>query len=366
MKIVILIQCANLGGMEQASVRLCLALRELGHSVEFLSLNPVGGLRPILESHNIKYVALTYEGVWGWRSALKARKTLSRLRPDALLMTGHHLLTMLVLGTLCRNRRVLAVHYHHGGVRPNWQWKLIYRAACRTFNRITFPSDFIRKEAELIEPMVARLGVTLRNPMQLPTAIPMKEKQRAREFFGIPEEVPVIGNAGWLVRRKRFDVFLRTAEHVLRFAPEAQFLVAGDGEEKTNLLRLANELGIAGKVRWVGWQVDMRRFYGALDVLLFNSDWDALPTTPQEAMSYGVPVVASVVRGGLSEVITSEDLGYNFATHDVGLLAETVIALVRSREKRERIALSSQLRIETACNPGAIAKAMESYLIQGK
>ena len=49
MKIINIMQGTDLGGMEQASLRLMLGLKKLGHSLEVLSLNPIGALGPLLE-----------------------------------------------------------------------------------------------------------------------------------------------------------------------------------------------------------------------------------------------------------------------------------------------------------------------------
>ena len=76
MKIVNIIQGTNLGGMEQASLRLMVGLKERGHSCEVVSLNPIGGLGPLLAEHDIPAVGLPYLGKWGWRSFLLLRRRL--------------------------------------------------------------------------------------------------------------------------------------------------------------------------------------------------------------------------------------------------------------------------------------------------
>src|ERR1700722_2749501 len=233
-----------------------------------------------------------------------------------MIMTGHHLLAPLALGDSFKGHRVLAIHYHHTGVKSPWQWQLIYRTACRRFNAITFPCDFIRREAEAIYPPVARLAHTVRNPLDVPSSPGAAEKAESRKTLNLPLDRPIVGNAGWLIPRKRFDVFLRTARKILDKTPDVLFVVAGRGEEEGNLKKLADELGIAGNVRWLGWQQEMSHFYKSLDVMLFNSDWDALGLTPLEAMSYGVPGVCSVVNGGLGEIIESNQVGFLLPTHD--------------------------------------------------
>lgn len=363
MEILNLIQCTGLGGMEQASLRLMLAMKAREHQFKVLSLNPLGALTPLLNQAGITAEGLPYRGRGGWRSWLALRQKLARSGAEALLMTGNHLVSMLALGGACKHHRVLAVHFHHTGVKPSWQWRLIYSLACHKFRAITFPSDFIRKEAESLYPAVRRIAHTVRNPLAVPPESTTEQRHEARVRLGLPQDVPIIGNAGWLIQRKRFDVFLRVAARVLLTRNDAIFVIAGDGPERHSLERLAHELHIEHSIRWLGWQQNLEVFYRAIDVLLFNSDWDALPTTPQEAMSYGIPVVASAEHGGLAEVIDSPECGHVINRHDTSALAQEIIALLDSREKRNVLGRAGRERIFRLGDPAMIAAAYENLFL---
>ena len=359
MRILNLIQCANLGGMEQASLRLMHALQARGHDLRLISLNPVAGLGPLLEKAGIAARGLEYEARGKLASFLDLRRAISAERPDALIMTGHNFATSLALGGICK-RRMMAMHFHHEGVMPAWRWRLIYRAAKAQFQTITFPSDFVRREAEAIYPPVRSIAETIRNPLDLPPARDPAARKAFREWIGVPEDAPLIGNAGWLIQRKRFDVFLQTAAKIIALRPKAHFVIAGGGVMLESLQRLSTSLGIAERVSWTGWLSDLAPFYGGIDVLLFNSDWDAFPTTPVEAMSHAVPVVASLEHGGLGEIL-DKDCGWLIERHDPEVLAEAVLAAlspegpVRAERARGRIAAS--------CNPAKIAETVEQRLL---
>lgn len=363
MKVINVMQGTNLGGMEQASLRLMLGLKERGHCTEVLSLNPIGTLGPLLDAHGIAAKGFPYLGKGGWRSFLLLKKELRGVQADALIMTGHHLLSMIAMGDLCAGRRVLAIHFHHSGVKPNWQWRLIYKLACKRFRAITFPSDYVRKEAETLYPPVKRMSHTVRNPLSIPPLPVAGDRSKARIFFGIPEDAIVVGNAGWLIPRKRFDVFLQVAQRVAEEVPNALFLIAGDGEEKSRLDSLAEQLNIAGRVKWLGWQKDLTPFFQCLDVMLFNSDWDAMGLSPLEAMSYGVPLVASVQQGGLKEIVSNDEYGYLISTHDIDALAAKVIYLLQNPDKARSVALAGRQRVEDVSNPEDHVKKIESLLL---
>jgi glycosyltransferase involved in cell wall biosynthesis len=329
MRVFNIIQCANLGGMEQANLALLTGLKERGHEVELLSLNPLGGIGPLLAERDIPAEGLAYRGRGGWRSLPQFRRRLARSRSDALIMTGHNLLAMLALGDLCRGRRLLVMHFHHVGVKPHWQWRLIYRAALAEFPAVAFVSDFIRREAEAIYPPIAAISHTIGAAISLPEPASEIERAQARRELDLPAQARIVGNAGWLIPRKRFDLFLEVARNIALEEPDTLFLIAGDGPEAGRLKSLARELGIAERVRWLGWQSDLTRFYRSLDLALFSTDGDALPRTPLEALGAGVPVVASAVNSGLSEILDEKTYGFVVSSHDTGRLTQAALRILR-------------------------------------
>jgi glycosyltransferase involved in cell wall biosynthesis len=258
---------------------------------------------------------------------------------------------------------VLNVQFHHKGVKSPWAWRTLYRMVSARFDAVTFPSDFTRIEAEELYPPLRSITHTVRNPIPMPEMTTEADRVRSRRELGLCETGPVIGNAGWLIPRKRFDVFLRTAAVIAKSVPDASFVIAGDGNEKPALMALAEELGIGRAVHWLGWQNDLARFYCALDVLVFNTDWDAFPTTPLEAMSHGIPVIASSENGGLAETINSPDIGFLISQHDHARLAGEAVKLLTNLQARESAGARARNRVAKLCDPGDSISAVERLLV---
>jgi glycosyltransferase involved in cell wall biosynthesis len=364
MRVLNVMQCTELGGMEQASLRLMNGLQARGHPCRVVSVNPVGRLGPTLAAQGIPAVGVPFRGRLGWRSHLRLRRAIrdGMRQADALLMTGPTLSGVLALGRRRATRQVLAVHFHHTGVKPPWAWRGLYRLITARFDAVTFPSDFIRAEAEALWPPLRPIAHTVRNPLPLPEPTDGAARAEARRALGLPADAPVVGNAGWLIPRKRFDVFLRAAAVVRRSAPEAAFVIAGDGPERAALEALAGEVGVAPALRWLGWQRDLASFYRALDVLLFNADWDTFPTTPLEAMAYGLPVVASALHSGLKEVIARREDGFLIAEHDHERLGGEVVRLLTDPAARSAAGRGGRARVAAVCDADACVTAVERLL----
>jgi glycosyltransferase involved in cell wall biosynthesis len=337
--------------MEQASLRLMEALQCRGHELSVVSLHALGPLAPALRARDIPAIGLGYGDVPLWRLIRRLRRQLHSQAPDALLLTGHNLPVLLTIASCKSVPTVLAIHFHHSGVKPRWFWSLYYNLARHLVNAVTFPSDFVRHEAITLCPALTGIAHTLRNPVPPLTPPSTTERLAARQSFGLPSGSPVIGNGGWLIPRKRFDVFLHTAAAVLRERPDARFLIAGDGPERKHLEILANSLGIQHALIWVGWLQDMRPMYAAIDILLFHSDWDAMGMTPIEAVMHGIPVVSSVLHGGLAEVLRPNEDAFVLEQHDVSRLSQAVLHLLANPSEGEAMAQQGRNHLLALCDP---------------
>jgi glycosyltransferase involved in cell wall biosynthesis len=103
--------------------------------------------------------------------------------------------------------------------------------------------------------------------------------------------------------------------------PTAGLWVIGDGPEAGRLEALAQALGVADRVRWLGLQRQVEPFLQAADVLVCPSIWaEAAGLVNIEALAAGLPVVASAV-GGIPEIVDDGRTGYLVPSGDPGALA---------------------------------------------
>jgi len=94
-----------------------------------------------------------------------------------------------------------------------------------------------------------------------------------------------------------------TLLHALVDAPDVDLLVVGDGQERTALERLTDDLSIAERVRFVGASDDVASYLKAADVFFLPSLGEGMPNALLEAMACGLPCVASERVGGVEELL---------------------------------------------------------------
>jgi glycosyltransferase involved in cell wall biosynthesis len=337
--------------MEQCALLFMEELQKLGIESELVSLNRFGELKALLDARGIPARDLPYHGYGGWRSFWQTRRMLRSIQFDGMIMFGHNLMAIAALDGRHKSRSVLSMHFHHRGVKANWAWHLIYWLATTRFRAIVYASHFICDEATDIVPGLRHISRVISFPIPLPTLPTDEARRAARQRLGIPSDMLAVGNAGWLIPRKRWDVFLDVAENVASRVPEARFVIAGDGPERQALEARARKQNIQDRIYWLGWQKDLTDFYHSLDLMLFNSDWDAMGRTPLEAMGFAIPTVASVTHGGLREMLNDPRYASYFPTHDIAQLADAVVRLLRDKPAAQAMGIGGRKRIEQVGSP---------------
>jgi glycosyltransferase involved in cell wall biosynthesis len=164
-------------------------------------------------------------------------------------------------------------------------------------------------------------------------AIDEGARQRARATLGLPALAHVVTTVGRLTAIKQHELFLETARRVADTDRDAVFLVAGDGELRSDLERRALALGIADRVRFLGWRRDLDVIYGATDVFLLTSRNEGTPVALIESLAAAVPGVSTDV-GGVGDVIEDECAGLRAPFGDAEALAARVIELLGNPDRR--------------------------------
>jgi glycosyltransferase involved in cell wall biosynthesis len=130
-------------------------------------------------------------------------------------------------------------------------------------------------------------------------------RAEARRRFGINDRTLAIVSVARLWKQKRHDVLMQALARlrVHTAHSEVVLLIAGDGPELGTLERLRSELGLVDVVRFLDHIEPCDELYAAGDVFGLASDFEGLPMSILEAMSCGLPVVATDVGGNRDAVV---------------------------------------------------------------
>jgi L-malate glycosyltransferase len=180
---------------------------------------------------------------------------------------------------------------------------------------------------------------------------------RGRGLDPTHRHVVAVGN---LRPVKRHDVLIRSAAGILRGCPDARFLVVGDGALRTELAALADELGVAHAVRFLGRQHDVIRLLAACDVGVLCSDSESQSNAIIEYMAAGLPVVCTDV-GGNPELVTEGVNGFLVPAGDAGATADRILRLLTDRALATRMGSESRRIAAEAFSLEAMVGATAAY-----
>jgi glycosyltransferase involved in cell wall biosynthesis len=251
---------------------------------------------------------------------------------------------------LCRVPVV--VHTFHGHVLQGYfspartrVFVSIERALARVSDRLVAVSPRVRED--LLALGIGRPEVFDVVPLGLdltPFARAERQAGALRRELNVGPDVLLVGIVARLVPIKAHEVFLEAMRHLIHRVPDARAVVAGDGERRAELERLAQQLGIAPVVTFLGWRADLDRLYADLDVVALTSRNEGSPVALIEAMAAARAVVSTAV-GGVGDVVTDGVTGRLVPAGDAVAVATAVANLLRNPAERQRLGAAARAQV---------------------
>ena len=147
---------------------------------------------------------------------------------------------------------------------------------------------------------------------------------------------PKLVVVGRLHEAKGHDVLFEAIASIHDEFLRPDVLLVGGGELELPLKQLANELGIADRVQFLGHQPNPHPYVRIADIVAVPSRWEGLPMSILEAMAQGKAIVSTRV-GGIGGVITDGKNGLLVAPGQPGELADAIVRLLTDERLRESL-----------------------------
>lgn len=169
---------------------------------------------------------------------------------------------------------------------------------------------------------------------------------------------------GRLRIRKGVEVLLEALAEIVRAGGGARLLIAGTGEQEVSLRRRAAELGVDDAARFLGRcdAARVRALLAAARCLVVPSTYEGMPLVILEAMSEGVPVVASAVSG-IPEVVLDGETGWLVPPEDPPRLAAALRQALADPAEAQRRGAAGRRRVEEEYTPRAAAERWLSTVL---
>ncbi len=170
--------------------------------------------------------------------------------------------------------------------------------------------------------------------------------EEAKRRIGLDPDRLVVGTTAHLSPKKGHTDLLTSARQVIDRVPNAHFVFLGDGPMRGELTAMAEDLGVASHVTFLGFRRDVAEVMSAYDVFVLASWWEPFGLVLVEAMALGVPVIGTRA-GGAPEVVVEGETGLLVPPKDADVLAESIVRLATSPEMRCDMAAAGPERART-------------------
>jgi glycosyltransferase involved in cell wall biosynthesis len=328
-----------IGGLERMVERLAVASKSQGIESLVIGYLGDGPIRAALEERGVRTLLLDSGPGLHPELVLRLRSVLLREKIDVL--HTHHLGPFVYGAPAAVLARCPQVHTEHSHEQYDKPRRRLLGALMSPLSEVVAVTPEV---AEFRKRFPGRCRV-IPNGVSLPADEP-SFRDRGRALLGADQDSFVVGCAARLSAEKNHSGLLDAFAQLLRDEPRSLLACAGDGPLGEALQAEAESSGLSERVRWLGAVEDMRDFYSALDVCVLNSTREGLPLCLLEAMSFGIPVVATDV-GGVGELL-ADGAGLLVPSRAADALAGALRSLATQPELKDKLGRDGKARIHAS------------------
>jgi glycosyltransferase involved in cell wall biosynthesis len=311
-----------------------------------------------VEAAGIELDAIPERRAFDLRVLPALKEIVARRNPDIVQTHGVKAHFLIRCTGLNRGRRWLAIHHGYTDVDLKMR---VYNQ----FNRLTLPgADRVVTVCWPFVEVLAAQGVKREKIRVLPNAVePFAAASAAqvaalRQEWGIREGERVVLTVGRFSAEKGHADLVAAVARLAETVRGVRLVMVGDGLERQRLERAAQAAGLAESIVMPGHRRDMAVWYGMADLFVLPSRSEGSPNALLEAMSAGLPIIATAV-GGVPETIAQDRSGLLVPSGDPAALAQAMARLLEDPERAARLGAAAA---EDAAARFSVERYRESLL----
>lgn len=360
MRLVLMIPTLDRSGAEKQFTRLaCGIKRRTDWDVRVIALTRGGPYQDELERAEIPVRVLHKRSRFDPWALFRLRRELKAHRPD-LLHTW--LFAANAYGRLASGRSpgypVVVSERCVDSWKSGWQLRFDRRLIGRTsrllansapvaafYRDVGYPADRVSVIPNGVEPLEREESL----------------RSQLRMEWQLPQDARVVGYLGRLARQKRLKDLIWGFQLLRQLTDNVYFVIAGEGSERADLEHYARQMNCADLMRFVGQQSAGARVLSACDLFWLGSEFEGLPNSLMEAMSMGLPCVASDIPPH-RELILDGQTGELFPLGDSVALAQFSDRILNDRGRAAELGEAARNRMRAEFSFEAmIERHLECY-----
>ncbi len=347
----------HIGGAEKSAIDFAKACQSAGENVvlvtrleedslpfEVLDRMPVYRIRyPILRFHQKNFINAAYIFI---QSFLRLLVIIFKFKPDIIYV---HMLSengvMAGLLTYLYHPRIIVSFRGHDIIlyKNNNVIRAVFQRLLDRSEKITFPSEALVRRVK----DTTKYYLNTEKIRVIPNSINLEDFDKNTNTFVLPAERSYVFGCGHLLFDKGFDILVKAFALLSSTHPEIDLIIAGEGEERSNLGSLAATLNIFHRVHLIGLisPQALIPYYRGCIFFVLPSRFEAFGNVILEAMAASKAVISSDSGGG-SEVIKDGFNGYLFESENHQALAEKMKLLSENKTMLDLLGGNARAHLE--------------------
>lgn len=292
-KILIITNTLSYGGVENLVLNTAKHLSQKGYLPAICNLSGTGELMEEARKSGILHYSPKIQNfrIPSWRGLIEIRKIISDFRPD--IIHTHQFASDLYGSAAALFLKIPVICQLHNPELESWS---------RRYARFFWIRWLVRAFIATTETGRKKVGralfgkkiFLLHNAIEIPPAA-------SRNILNLPSNSGIIAGIGRLTSEKGFDILISSFKLLLSSHPNSFLVIVGDGPEKPNLQKLAEQLRVSDRVLFAGYQQQAASLLPNFNVVAISSRSESFSLVALESLAAGIPVI-------LSENVQSKDL----------------------------------------------------------
>lgn len=352
-KVSLLIPTLDQSGAEKQLALLATSLPRDEFEVQVIALTRGGPYEDVLKENEIPVTILNKRFKFDPLAYRALKKTLQQQQPDILhtwLFAANSYGRMAVkrLPASQKRPKVIVSERCVDSWKSNWQHSVDRRLLPQTSILVGNSQgvvDFYHEKGvpETMTRVVCN-GITIPDSTVCETT-----RNQFFEEQNLPKNARLIAFVGRLAKQKRISDLLWAIQLLRQMDENVILLVIGEGSERENLEQLARQYTITPNVRFLGHRPDVKTLFPLFELFMLASDFEGQSNSIMEAMSYGIPVVASDIQPN-RELVIHGQTGFLSPVGDSTGFAQYAERILADPQRATEMASASQKRMQEEFN----------------
>ncbi len=233
-----------------------------------------------------------------------------------------------------------------------------FRLAGKQCNKCVVNCEAIKKQMVINERVASDSIDVIYNGLDM-TAFDTLSDNTLRDELKISEHIQLVGMVANMYHEiKGHRYFLEAAKLIVESRNDVEFVLVGDGWLRNSLENMAHDLGIAGKVHFLGTRSTMPPIISSFAVSVLCSTSEGFSNVILESMASAKPVVATLV-GGSAEMVIDGVTGYLIPPADSSALASSIITMLNNPSKSYEMGIAGKNEVNMRFSVQAMVAGYE-------